>query len=122
MNHDRVELSINGSEDEFGEEDEETTESGEIVTEQIRSKQPGYVPSKIVRPQNDTTPVRSRIEKIAHLKSDPDFKDFLNELLDEREVSSHCRDDSQWKRSTTLQDRTRRRESDLEVVQIKARQ
>ena len=52
----------------------------------VQTKQP-RVSSKVVKvPHKDTsTDQRSdRFNKFSHLKDDPDFRDFLNEVLDDR--------------------------------------
>ena len=76
INHDGVELSVRGSEDEF------TEELGELVSsdEEDLPESSSRVASKVVRVNNKRT---SKLDKFAHLRNDPDFRDFLKEIVSE---------------------------------------
>ena len=84
--HDGVELSVQTSDDEFACEETKgsgsdgiATEPGELQSdEEVSNSPPKRVASKVVK----LTP-KKRLDKFSHLRNDPNFKDFLNELIDE---------------------------------------
>ena len=102
VNHDGVELSVNGSdEDEFPEADEaDNLEPGEVSSsdddenaEVVPTRQRPKVASKVVKVNSVTArnPVVSgtpgngnKFAKFQHLRDDPDFKSFLSEMLDDK--------------------------------------
>ena len=75
IDHDGVELSIHGSEDEFGDDGDET-EPGEIPPSEEEAATPA------VNLNNNKS---TKLEKLKQWRQDPDFKEFLNEILDERD-------------------------------------
>ena len=95
VDHDGVELSINGSDlDEFSDEEnrvenetlgnsndqQSTGEPGEILSsgeEDAVSSVTKIVPPKVVSKTN-------RMDKFSHLKDDPDFNKFLDQMLDRK--------------------------------------
>ena len=94
IHNDGVDLSVNGSDDKFP--DESPNEQGEIVSSdedkvQVRQRSKLKVASKVVRvsstqKQDDTVDDRSdHFSKFLHLRHDPDYKDFVSEILDESE-------------------------------------
>ena len=85
--HDGVELTILGSEldDEFPDEHHEPGELSDSDDDDADSDDRQMVLSKVVKVDkviNKRIPKRS--DKFAHLRHDPEFKEFLNEVLDER--------------------------------------
>ena len=88
IDHDGVELSIQGS-DIDDDLTDDRTEPGEIGSsdEEVRkspkqSKQRhNTVQSKVVKVGENS---RSRFNKFSHLRNDPEFKDFLEEIIDNR--------------------------------------
>ena len=106
--HDGIELSVQGSDlEEFPDDAGETAQSdseiepgepGELSSsesedEEVFHPRKGQPASKVVKPNcASETVIKSRSDKktdkfqqkFGHLRNDPDFKDFLNEIIDER--------------------------------------
>ena len=120
VNHDGVELSVNGSDFEDDIEDPRTSGTSEPpaqghidsttesdVEEMNNGIEPGElsssedevdvrpkksVASKVVRAEKEKIPCKEqnndRFSKFKHLREDPDFRDFLFEVLDDRDKLS----------------------------------
>ena len=97
LDHDGVEISINGSDDEFADNsnaqsEKECSEDGQLSTDESGGEEQhverGRVASKVVKVNKTLDGENSRMEKFKHLSVDPDFKDFLNKILDERDSVS----------------------------------
>ena len=58
------------------------TEPGELSSSEDEIDTRHTVKSKVVKPHNEPNP---RTAKFNHLRQDPDFRQFLNEVLDERD-------------------------------------
>ena len=115
-NHDGIEISIHGSDDEFTEEDTalDGTEPGELSSSDDESDQrfdqgkygkTNRVASKVVKvnqraDNNNEQSHQSRLSKFQHLKDDPDFKLFLNEVVDERMAGRRRSSDSRKRKSS----------------------
>ena len=93
---DGVELSVNGSDDEF--QEESNLEPGKVSDEEQPQISRPQVASKVVKvpkanrsskqsdKQGSCSENRSdHFSKFSHLKDDPDFRYFLDEVLDDRE-------------------------------------
>ena len=95
VDHDGVELSVNGSDDEFAAEEGATetdaAEPGELQSSGEESSPVRRVPSKVVKvsrakPTNNTSlagGAHKKHAKFDHLWNDPDFKDFLHEMVND---------------------------------------
>ena len=126
--HDGVELSINGSDidEDFPEDqpnastvgtttntaggsDQEVSEGKQDLQEpgEISSSEDEYEPecgrvrSKVVKLSSKTK--SDKFGKFSHLYQDPDFKQFLNEVIDERTSSSKVRKSSKSTKTKTRQ-------------------
>ena len=97
IHHDGIKLSINGSDTEDDFPEVETTEPGEIsssgcedsdeeMQDEYRNKCVASKVTKVNKPETvDTNRSRSRSSKFNHLCDDPDFRDFLNGMPDDRD-------------------------------------
>ena len=95
ISHDGVEITIPGSElDNFPDDDDTEIEEvggqpGEISSSDNEDDDQSHriiptVKSKVVKNAAKTTTPKSRLEKFNHLRQDPDFRMFINEVVDER--------------------------------------
>ena len=118
VNHDGVELSVNGSDvDEFPDDNTELTrqEPGELDDESdveeeevlVRNK----VASKIVAVPKSSTPM-SRPGRFDHLQNDPEFKQFLKEMVNNQMTSKEKADASPTRRKHSKHSKARNDLSD----------
>ena len=95
IDHDDVELSIHGSDEEFAVEKEkganDGTEPGELLSSDDEGPPLVQVQSKVTKVTQSTMPSSKQhtlkqipINKLSHLRHDPDFKKFLNKMMDKR--------------------------------------
>ena len=126
VHHDGVVLSINGSElDADFPESEENNESNDSTQ---HTSEPGLisssedeaetvdtrrVASKVVRASKQPTKV-DKFNKFSHLRNDPDFREFLDKIIDSKMDGKHEREDSQHRsRDNSGQHRKRERSSEV---------
>ena len=91
INHDGVKFMVGGSDDEFAEEEHNSRanagpEPGEIPSsddDDLPAGKFGSIASKVVKVNKQgATTKATKADKFQHLKDDPDFADFLNNMLD----------------------------------------
>ena len=124
INHDGVELSISGSDiEEFGGDSERLpttpshhsndseSENGEVFSEDESDvERDGHqvsVASKIVKVSKDTP--RSRFDKFSHLREDPEFRDFVKELIHDEHSGNKKNKDSHCRKNKSSRSRSRSR-------------
>ena len=92
VDHDGIELSVNGSDlDEFSDDEnnnlDQTGEPGEILTsedEQVDNTQSVAVTVHRSSGKDQSVQKVNKLDKFKHLRNDPDFNEFLDQVLDRK--------------------------------------
>ena len=79
-------------------DEEETQYSSRVIASKATKVDKHLNPKQVIDSAGRS--VRSRLEKFGHLRNDPDFKDFINEVVDAR--MSEKRDSQQLRRNSDM--------------------